>query len=59
MHGKPAMSEFHRDGGGHGGLADAALAHRHDEAVPVFAISSTSVGERRRVERRGCVRALG
>jgi hypothetical protein len=27
----PATGEVHRDGGGDGGLADAALAHGHDQ----------------------------
>ncbi len=35
MHRKAPVRQFHRDGGGQRGLADAALAHQHHQAVAV------------------------
>ena len=42
MHWEAAPRQFGGDGGSDGGLAHAALAHRHDDAAPARARSSTS-----------------
>ena len=52
MHRMAAPGKRHRHGGGNGGLADAALAHQHDQTVTVPGDLIDKAGKGRRGDLR-------